>query len=263
MEAPKENNGQAGATGVAGDGEVAQPVVKRAETKGAAGMLAEDKQKVKDVAALLLAVAHAMELLDEETRKKMAERWGDKKEEERRKEKNERERLRCKSKKRERAELEAKIETLRAERLEDSEGDATGGGAAAVRAPKRVRAITIDSGDERDNEADMVDVQEEAIAVALAAAQILAGQRYKKKGMEGVAVAQVPEWDVNCFLPPAKVGRDGTCLIPKDNATAGALARGSNPDGEYKLVQAQEEVAVRVGQESFEGVGCSANQREG
>uniref|UniRef100_A0A0G4GFD7 Uncharacterized protein n=1 Tax=Chromera velia CCMP2878 TaxID=1169474 RepID=A0A0G4GFD7_9ALVE len=157
MEALKENNGQVSATGAAGDGEVAQPVVERAETKGAAGMSAEDKQKVKDAAALLLADAHAMELLDEETRKKMAERWGKKKEEERMKEKNERERLRCQSKKREQAELEAKIKTFQAERLEDLEGDATGGAAAAVRAPKRVRAITIDSGNEGDNEADMVD----------------------------------------------------------------------------------------------------------
>uniref|UniRef100_A0A0K6S7G5 Uncharacterized protein n=1 Tax=Chromera velia CCMP2878 TaxID=1169474 RepID=A0A0K6S7G5_9ALVE len=48
--------------------------------------------------------------------------------------------------------------------------------------------------------------------------------------MEGAAVVQVLEWDVNCFLPPAKVGRDGTCLIPKDNATARALARDPNPD---------------------------------
>jgi len=230
MEAQAENGLQGGAAGAAGGGEVAQPEVERAETEEAAGISAEERQKIKDAAALLLADAHAMELLDEETRKKMAEKWGDKKEKERRKEKNERERLRRENKKRQRAELEAQIEALRVERLDDSEGEAAGGVSAAARAPKRVRPITIESGDEGDDEANMVDAQEEAVAAALAV-----GQRGKTKGMEGAAGAGVPEWDVNCFLLPAKVGRDGTCLIPKDNATAGALARGPNPDGEYKL----------------------------
>jgi len=237
MDEGRENGQRDAGAAAAANGELPEGPPQDAREQSTGGETDTERRAALKAAAELLASEAAQDLLGEEERKRLKETWGAKKEEDKKREKAERERLRRAEQKRKRADLEAKIESFMAEKAaEDSEDEVviTGGAAAGGSGAKRPRGPAAHGESDDDGEGD----KDEDMIIP----QITAGERRKRHERR---VKKTGGWKVNLYAPAPKVEQDGTCILPTDTTTAGALARGPNTEGEHKVQRKWELVSVK------------------
>uniref|UniRef100_A0A0K6SA55 Uncharacterized protein n=1 Tax=Chromera velia CCMP2878 TaxID=1169474 RepID=A0A0K6SA55_9ALVE len=119
---------------------------------------------------------------------------------------------------------------------EDSEDEVviTGRAAAGGSGAKRPRGPAAHGESDDDGESD----KDEDMIIP----QITAGEQRKRYERR---VKKTGGWKVNLYAPAPKVEQDGTCILPTDTTTAGALARGPNTEGEHKVQRKWELVSVK------------------
>uniref|UniRef100_A0A0G4HAI8 Uncharacterized protein n=1 Tax=Chromera velia CCMP2878 TaxID=1169474 RepID=A0A0G4HAI8_9ALVE len=238
MDEGRENGQRDAGAAAAANGELPEGPPQDVREQSTGGETDTERRAALKAAAELLASEAAQDLLGEEERKRLKETWGAKKEEEdKKREKAERERLRRAEQKRKRADLKAKIESFMAKKAaEDLEDEVviTGRAAAGGSGAKRPRGPAAHGESDDDGKSD----KDEDMIIP----QITAGERRKRHERR---VKKTGGWKVNLYAPAPKVEQDGTCILPTDTTTAGALARGPNTEGEHKVQRKWELVSVK------------------